>query len=145
MGVIQKKIRYLRECFAADSSGIELQNIFARSVEYRMFIEGANKLSFEGKHQIPLDLKLGKEAHDAALIYEREKELVFGATILVGKQDRSIEKYASPVIIFPGKIEIISDFPFLLFDTTNFRINYGLIKRVIPDDEKSSLLHEHLF
>jgi len=145
MGVIQKKIRYLRECFAADSSGIELQNIFARSVEHRMFIEGANKLSFEGKHQIPLDLKLGKEAHDAALIYEREKELVFGATFLVGKQDRSIEKYASPVIIYPGKIEIISDFPFLLFDTTNFRINYGLIKRVIPDDEKSSLLHEHLF
>ena len=145
MGAIQKKIRYLRECYAADSSGIELQNIFARSVEHRMFIEGANKLSFEGKHQIPLDLKLGKEAHDAALIYEREKELVFGATFLVGKQDRSIEKYASPVIIFPGKIEIISDFPFLLFDTTNFRINYGLIKRVIPDDEKSSLLHEHLF
>ena len=52
---------------------------------------------------------------------------------------------ACPTPCSPAKIEKISDVPFLSFDSTNFRINYGLIKRIIVDDEKSSLLHEQIF
>ena len=43
------------------------------------------------------------------------------------------------------RIELVSDVPFLTFETNNFRVNYGLIKRVINDDEKSSILHEKIF
>lgn len=72
MGEIQQKIRYLRECYYSDSSGVEVQNVFSRSVEHRIFIEGENGLAFEGNHKIPVDLKIGLEAHDASIKYERE-------------------------------------------------------------------------
>ena len=145
MDEIQKKIRYLRECYASDSSGVEVQNIFSRSIEHRIFIEGENGLAFEGNHKIPLDLKKGSAAHDASVVYEREKELVYSTVFIVGKNPELSEKWVSPLLLFPAKIEIISDVPFLTFEATNFRVNYGLIKRVINDDEKSSILHEKIF
>ena len=135
MDEIQKKIRYLRECYASDSSGVEVQNIFSRSIEHRIFIEGENGLAFEGNHKIPLDLKKGSAAHDASVVYEREKELVYSTVFIVGKNPELSEKWVSPLLLFPAKIEIISDVPFLTFEATNFRVNYGLIKRVINDDE----------
>ena len=76
MSQIHQKIKYLRECYSSDSSGIEVQNVFSRSIEHRMFIEGENDLAFEGNHKIPLNLKIGLEARDASIKYEREKELV---------------------------------------------------------------------
>ena len=145
MGEIQQKIRYLRECYYSDSSGVEVQNVFSRSIEHRIFIEGENGLAFEGNHKIPIDLKIGLEAHDASIKYEREKELVYSTLFIVGKHSELSEKWASPLLLFPAKIELVSDVPFLTFETTNFRVNYGLIKRVINDDEKSSILHEEIF
>ena len=120
-------------------------NIFSRSVEHRIFIEGGNELAFEGDHQIPLDKDAGSAAHEAAIVYEREKELIYASIFVAGKNPETGEKTVSPLVVFPGKIEKIADFPFLSFDSTNFRINYGLIKRIIVDDEKSSLLHEQIF
>ena len=73
---VRQKIRYLRECYSSDSSGIEILNVFSRSVENRIFIEGKNDLAFEGDHQIPLDKDAGSAAHEAAIIYEPEKELI---------------------------------------------------------------------
>ena len=108
MDEIQKKIRYLRECYASDSSGVEVQNIFSRSIEHRIFIEGENGLAFEGNHKIPLDLKKGSAAHDASVVYEREKELVYSTVFIVGKNPELSEKWVSPLLLFPAKIEIIS-------------------------------------
>ncbi len=142
---VRQKIRYLRECYSSDSSGVEILNVFSRSVEHRIFIEGKNELAFEGDHQIPLDKDAGSAAHEAAIIYEREKELVYTSVFIVGKNPETGEKTVSPLVVFPAKIQKISDFPFLSFDATNFRINYGLIKRIIVDDEKGSLLHEQIF
>ena len=142
---VRQKIRYLRECYSSDSSGVEILNVFSRSVEHRIFIEGKNELAFEGDHQIPLDKDAGSAAHEAAIIYEREKELVYTSVFVVGKNPETGEKTVSPLVVFPAKIQKISDFPFLSFDATNFRINYGLIKRIIVDDEKGSLLHEQIF
>ncbi len=142
---VKQKIRYLRECYSSDSSGIEILNVFSRSVEHRIFIEGKNDLAFDGDHQIPLDKDAGSAAHEAAIVYEREKELIYASVFIAGKNPETTEKTVSPLVLFPAKIEKISDFPFLSFDATNFRINYGLIKRIIVDDEKSSLLHEQIF
>ena len=142
---VKQKIRYLRECYSSDSSGFEILNVFSRSVGHRIFIEGENDLAFEGDHQIPLDKDAGNAAYEAAIIYEREKELIYASVFIVGKNPETTEKTVSPLVLFPAKIEKISDVPFLSFDSTNFRINYGLIKRIIVDDEKSSLLHEQIF
>ena len=71
MSDLKQKIRYLRECYSSDSSRIEILNIFSRSVEHRIFIEGGNELAFEGDHQIPLDKDAGSAAHEAAIVYER--------------------------------------------------------------------------
>ncbi|MCP4772624.1 MAG: AAA family ATPase [Planctomycetaceae bacterium] len=142
---VKQKIRYLRECYSSDSSGIEILNVFSRSVEHRIFIEGGNELAFEGDHQIPLDKDAGSAAHEAAIVYEREKELIYASVFIAGKNPETAEKTVSPLVLFPAKIEKISDIPFLSFDATNFRINYGLIKRIIVDDEKGSLLHEQIF
>ena len=145
MSQIHQKIKYLRECYSSDSSGIEVQNVFSRSIEHRMFIEGENDLAFDGNHKIPLNLKIGLEARDASIKYEREKELVYSTVFIVGKNSELSQKWASPLLLFPAKIELVSDVPFLTFETNNFRVNYGLIKRVINDDEKSSILHEKIF
>ena len=145
MSDVKQKIRYLRECYSSDSSGIEILNIFSRSVEHRIFIEGGNELAFEGDYQIPLDKDAGSAAHEAAIVYEREKELIYASIFVAGKNPETAEKTVSPLVVFPAKIEKIADFPFLSFDAKNFRINYGLIKRIIVDDEKGSLLHEQIF
>jgi hypothetical protein len=57
-------------------------NIFSRSGEHRIFIEGGNELVFEGGgHQIPLDKDAGSAAHEAAIVYEREKELIYASEV----------------------------------------------------------------
>ena len=128
---LKQKIRYLRECYSSDSSGIEILNVFSRSVENRIFIEGKNDLAFEGAHHIPLDKDAGSAAHEAAIIYEREKELIYASVFIAGKNPETGEKTVSPLVLFPAKIEKISDFPFLSFDAKNFRINYGLILMLV--------------
>ena len=86
MSDVKQKIRYLRECYSSDSSGFEILNVFSRSVEHRIFIEGENDLAFEGDHQIPLDKDAGNAAYEAAIIYEREKELIYASVFIVGKK-----------------------------------------------------------
>ena len=104
MSQIHQKIKYLRECYSSDSSGIEVQNVFSRSIEHRMFIEGENDLAFEGNHKIPLNLKIRLEARDASIKYEREKELVYSTMFIVGKNSELSQKWASPLLLFPSKI-----------------------------------------
>ena len=89
MSDLKQKIRYLRECYSSDSSGIEILNVFSRSVENRIFIEGKNDLAFEGAHQIPLDKDAGSPAHEASIMYEREKELIYSSVFIVGKKSRN--------------------------------------------------------
>ena len=145
MGDIQAKIRYLRDCFAADSSGLEMLNLFSQSVEHRIFIRDGDWLAVEGCHQIALDQDKGLAARDAATIYALEKELIYATLFVTGRIPESGEKLTSPLVLFPAEIRDVSEVPFLSFDASNFRVNYGLIKRIIEDDEKASDLHEQIF
>ena len=137
-------IEYLRDCYFSDSSGQDLLNIFSRSIENKIFLKGKPDLEFDGNIQIKLPKKEGTKAFESSIHYEMEKELIFSCVFLAGKIEFTSESIASPLVIFSAKIEIISDVPFLNFDVSDFRINYGLIKKIISDDSQASELHEKL-
>ena len=143
---ISSKIEYLSGCYAADTSGTEMLNVFSRAIEHRMFVEPDETAqgAIDSLH-IVLKRDVGTKAKEAAYVHRKEKELVYCTLFLAGNPPDSREKVASPLLIYPAKIELVHGAPFLEISHSEFRVNHGLLTKLIDDNNIATQCHDELF
>lgn len=139
------KLDYLSDCYAADTSGAEILNVFSRAVEHRMFVERDDSAAGNDPFHIVLQRAPSRKAREAAHLHRKEKELVYCTLFLAGCTPGSREKIASPLLVYPAEIRFVEETPFLEIDHQELRVNHGLLTRLIDDNEIATQCHDEFF
>jgi hypothetical protein len=129
--------RYFHDCFAADSRGGILTNIFDKNqAEYLTFAQ-ENELLLTGQAtQLEMPLSTAVTAQNAADVNRREKFLIYGSIFLVGRGQapnarRKGELYCAPLLYWPAHIDHAGSQAWLTVDLEEQRINFPLLASLI--------------
>lgn len=132
--------RYFHDCFAADSRGGILTNVFDKNqAEYLTFAQ-ENELLLTGQaSQLEMPLSTAVTAQNAADVNRREKFLIYGSIFLVGRGQaasarRKGELYCAPLLYWPAHIEHAGSQAWLTVDLEEQRINFPLLASLIDAD-----------
>src|SRR5579863_8569456 len=124
--------RYFHDCFAADSRGGTLTNVFdGHQAEYLTFAETTDLLLTGQADRLEVPLSTGVTAQNAADVNRREKFLVYGSLYLVGvgpaaPGKKKGEMYCAPLLYWPAHIEQDGSRAWLSVELDEQRINFPL-------------------
>ncbi|MCB0713021.1 MAG: AAA family ATPase [Ignavibacteriae bacterium] len=126
-------IRFFRECYVADNRRSVLWDIYHKSIDHRIAIEGREDLLNGFLFTIPLDPERGQEIRKAAHLYRAEKELLYASLMVVGLlRDGDEEKnICAPLLTHTAEVEEDEGGNLLLrIDLESRQINYHLLDAV---------------
>ncbi|HEX6817123.1 MAG TPA: AAA domain-containing protein [Ktedonobacterales bacterium] len=142
--------RYYHDCFAADSRGGTLTNVFdSHQAEYLTFAENTDLLLTGQADRMEVALSTGVTAQNAADVNRREKFLVYGSLYLVGlgpaaPGKKKGEMYCAPLLYWPAHIEQDGSRAWLSVELEEQRINFPLLASLIDaeNDEQAQAYAE---
>jgi len=142
--------RYYHDCFAADSRGGTLTNVFdSHQAEYLIFAEATEFFITGQLDRMEVPLSTGVTAQNAADVNRREKFLIYGSLFLVGRGPapsgkKKGELYCAPLLYWPARIEQDGSHAWLTVDLEEQRINFPLLASLIDaeNDEQAQAYAE---
>ncbi len=146
---LQNLIKYYNLCYQTDHKGILIKNIFNKSCENKLFFEDIDDELISGAlPYYPLNEEFAKEVAKKIKVNEKEKELIFASTFIVGFDEDgrgNSQKVCSPLFTFPAKITEDDGEYCLTIDTSDFRVNYQIFSDIKATDGDTVLLYSKLF
>jgi hypothetical protein len=139
--------RYFHDCFASDARGGVLKDIFEQT-DYRVFAEGTETLVTGAEPRLPVPVKVGIEAQNAADINRRERFLIYGTVFLVGQgQARRAgggERFCAPLLYYPAHIDLEGGKAFVSVALDEQHVNFPLLSTFIDaeSDEQAQAYAE---
>jgi hypothetical protein len=138
---ISAPIRYLAGCYEADQRGTGIVNLLHKDVEHRHFVSGTEVLLTGLQDAVAVPTAKGLEALKAATTYRREKRLVYGALLLVGKSVQDSGKatsFCAPLLHYPATIrrDVVAgeDVTFLRVEPEP-NVNLSVFADILDEDE----------
>lgn len=139
-------IKYLKDCYSADNKERFILNIFSKSIENTYFLPYEYLLTKQ-KDELALTDKSISTITKNAFVYRKEKDLLYGSTIIKGTITVDNEKTPLMAPLFIYSAEIINDNSrsLLKIDYSNPTVNFGLINILCEyDDEKTTTAYNAL-
>ncbi len=139
--------RYFHDCFAADARGGVLKDIFEQT-DYRVFATGSEQLVTGADSRMPVPVKMGIEAQNAAEINRRERFLIYGTVFLVGRGqargNNAGERFCAPLLYFPARIDVEGGKAFASVTLDEQHVNFPLLSTFIDaeSDEQAQAYAE---
>ncbi len=131
-------IRHLRACYEADNREASIFNLKDRKVAHLNFPRKGGEFLRGNLDVVPLDLDLGIGIKKTAQLNKREKTLMFGAFMIVGKPPRTRQRgptrLFAPLIWFPTQIDIQENHAELLIDRGRQRVNTRMLSLLMGED-----------
>lgn len=145
---LQRLIKYYNQCYQADHRGLLVRNIFSSTIENRLFFENIDDELITGYlPYYPIDRKYGEETGKKISLAEKEKELIYCSTFIVGKDtaNKYNNKICSPLFIIPAKIiETDNDYSVEL-SLNNIRVNFQIFNDINCITGNTSNFFEKIF
>ena len=145
---IQNLIKYYNQCYQADHRGLIIKNMFSSTIESRNFLNKDDQLITGFLPYYPLLLDYAEKTSKRITLLEKEKELVYCSTFIVGRDENHIyksNKVCSPLFIYPAKIIKIEEDYFVELDRENMRINFQIFSEIDVVKGDSSVFFEKIF
>lgn len=145
---LQNLIKYYNQCYQADNRGLILKNIFSSSIENRFFFENIEEELATGYlPYYPIDENYGEEIAKKISLAEKEKELVYCSTFIVGydSNNKSTSKVCSPLFLIPAKIIESEEEYSVELDRENLRVNFQIFSEINSISGDSTKFLEDLF
>lgn len=151
MASLQDRIRYLRDCYRADSRTGGVLDVFASKVEYLRFLSGPEQVLTGRLNPLPVRREDFEAAARAAAIYRREKSLFYGAFLLVGRSahpegsavevPRRPRTIRAPLFLWPAELADDPEYPKgympLVVHLEEQRINFAALAAMLGDEERA--------
>ncbi len=103
---VDRRVRYLRDCYRADIRGGGISDLLHEKIEYRRFITPEDRLLSSALERLPLPGRETVEMAKAARLYKREKNLLYMAFPIVGRPAESSRRVlCAPLLLFPATLE----------------------------------------
>ncbi len=135
-------IRHLRACYEADNREASIFNLKDRKVAQLHFPRKGGEFLLGNLDVVPLDLDLGIQIKKAAQLNKREKTLMFGAFMVIGKPPGSRRpgpaRLFAPLIWFPTQVEIHENHAELLIERDRQRVNARILSLLLGDQSDAS-------
>jgi len=149
---LQNLIKYYNLCYQADNRGLSIKNIYSTSIENLHFIDKKEELISGEMPFYPLENKYASETIKKIALLEKEKELIYCSTFIIGIDENSSSKskrVCSPLFIYPASIieeenEGENEYN-LIIDKENFRINYQIFNELNLISGEENLFNEEIF
>jgi hypothetical protein len=141
MADVGSKIRYLRDCYRADTRGGGIYSLFDRKLDHLRFFSPQDRLLSSVLDKQPMIGERVAATAKAASLYRSEKSLLYMAFPIVG---RPAEKglwpavLCAPLLVFPATLEtrgVSSDTLDLRLDTGDGWLNTPAIAALLGGDE----------
>ncbi len=132
---------YLEECYRADNRELTIFNLYSKKVENLYFLPDSEQLLADRLDKMALDPAMAKPAHQAALLYKKDKSLVYAAFMIAGrleKHPRLPKRICSPLLFYPATISQGEEYFYLHVDFTRRRINFPLLSALLDVDESDN-------
>jgi hypothetical protein len=139
-----RKIRYLASCHEADNRESAIFDLFHREVKHRHFATGTEVLVSGIQDALAVPPELGRKALEEAALYKRERSLVYGAFLLVGKidVDGKPRRLAAPLVHFPATLERKAvggeEATFLRISPTEPTLNFPVLAELLGEHDLAS-------
>lgn len=123
---------YFRGCYQADNTRSVLDDVFHRSVEHRIFLEDEESIFSGVLPYAPVTHDRCRDAAKAAHIYRKEKDLVYGSFLMVGRQacDDGGNFICAPLLICPTGLRESQGVYFVEPDLGGVQLNYGMVENL---------------
>jgi len=140
---------YFKECYKIDNKEFSVENILNVKYKYKWFLNSKEEFLNDSLPIIPYINKNIEKLEKDLVLYNLEKELYYGAFLILGKTTPSGLKkdktVCSPLILFPAELKKIDDDYFLKIDESNFILNLQALNKLSYNSEKDKkILFEKL-
>ena len=138
--------KYFRACYQTDNSRVDFSDIFHKNVEHRLFVEDRDEVHAGLLEATPLVATKAEAARDRAWIYRKEKGLIFGSLLLLGKpaaEDENSAFMCGPLMTYPAEISVEEGVGFAKPDLARGRLNRSLLER-LPHVESEVTLDDRV-
>jgi len=145
---LQNLVKYYNACYQEDNLGTRITNIFAKSIENRLFISDKDEIVTGFLPYSPIDNDYAEKTAKKIVVSSKEKELVYCSLFLIGNSENKTHfnsKICSPLIIYPAKIIKKEDDYFVEIDKEHRRINFSIFNELIENDDDKSKFNEDFF
>ncbi len=146
---LQNLIKYYNLCYQADNKGMFIKNIFSASAENKsFFVESDEELITGHLPYYPLEENYAQEVSKKIRLNEKEKELIYASTFIVGYDENSIgnsKRVCSPLFTFPAKIIKDNNEYILKIDVNNFNVNYHIFNEIKVISGDTSTFYSKIF
>ncbi len=135
-------ITYLRDCYDADNRRTTVWDLFHRSIEHRIVLDGREDLLTGSFARVPVDAEQGIAAQKQAFLSRKEKEYVLSSLLLVGRIDEgeATRVICAPLIMHPAQIVEGEDTHiYIQPDLDERQINYRLLDALRGEGRETSL------
>ncbi len=142
-----RKIRYLASCHEADNRESAIFDLFHRDVKHRHFATGTEVLLSGIQDELAVPLEVGTRTLEEAVLYKRERSLLYAALFLVGRVeiDGEPRRLAAPLVHFPASLERRRVGPlgdgeavFLHISGAEPTLNFPVLAELLGDKESDS-------
>ncbi len=146
--MLNKVVKYFRECYMADNRDLTLTNFFSDKVEKRFIIEEKEELITGFYPHIPIKTEDAEEISKTLRLYSKEKELLYCSMFIIGKTydyKNRLRKVCAPLLFFPAQLVYEDDLYYLSIDLSHRRFNYSILSSLREENQSETDLFEVLF
>ncbi len=141
-----RRIRYLRDCYVADTGGGGIYNLFDRKIEHCRFFS-KDRLLAGALRRLPMTDDRGAQLARAAGLYRREKHLLYMAFPIVGKPvaERWQSKVlCAPLLAYPAELTRQDHGLALRLDAQDPQLNVPALAALIGGGDSARIAVESL-
>ncbi|MBN2891992.1 MAG: AAA family ATPase [Bacteroidales bacterium] len=146
---LQNLVKYYNLCYQADNRGLIVKNLFSKSVENKLIFDDFQEELITGYlPYFPLDKKYGEETAKKITLAEKEKELIYCSTFIIGNDENWLgnsKNVCSPLFMYPAKITESEEEYSLEIDREGIRINFQIFNELNTINGDTSKFYELLF
>lgn len=132
----QELINYFHDCFKADNNSQTFNNFLSATVENTYFFTQKEELLNDFLPIVPIPPELGEEISKNVLLFEREKELIYGSFFIVGKYTSNLgrqKRLCSPLFYHHAEISERDGDYFIEIDSSQRKLNVNLLNEIGVD------------
>ncbi|MBN1498562.1 MAG: PhoH family protein [Spirochaetes bacterium] len=145
---ISGKIRYLTECYKAESNTSVISDIFSKKIENPFFFNKEELLTSKKKHLYTDSVTTEKIARNSYL-YRKEKSVYYGTAFIAGIktcENGENQKICAPLFLYDAqvtdeKIKVSGkerDVQKITVSISSVTVNYGIILMLLNNDNKKA-------
>jgi len=136
---IKSIIKYLKNCYEADSRGNQLTSIFASSIQHLHIAKEPGLFEGELNHHL-VEKKYAQEINSLLQLFVKEKEYKAFFLSLKSKKDMlGKSKYVyTPLFLFDAKLVTIDEFDFVEIDRSSVEVNPVAVNIINVSDSEDN-------